>query len=194
MKYYQDITLLPDPETDLYFLWQKVYQQMHLALVEQKDDQGQVRIGFSFPNYQYSKAMKHLGSKLRVFANSKLELEKLGIDKWLGRLTDYVHVTQIREVPEGVEEYVCFSRKQVKANPEALARRRSKRKNEPIEKAIQHYDGFQPKNICLPFVRLKSLSSQNEIKIYIEKKVQREPKEGVYGTYGLSSVTTVPWF
>ena len=37
MKHYIEITLLPDAEVGLGFIWQKMYQQIHLALVEVKD-------------------------------------------------------------------------------------------------------------------------------------------------------------
>ena len=36
MNYYIDITLLPDPEITLSFIQQKVYQQVHIALAENK--------------------------------------------------------------------------------------------------------------------------------------------------------------
>ena len=37
MQFYQEITLLPDVEISPYFLWTKVYTQIHLAFVMQKD-------------------------------------------------------------------------------------------------------------------------------------------------------------
>ncbi|MCO4790206.1 type I-F CRISPR-associated endoribonuclease Cas6/Csy4, partial [Vibrio cholerae] len=36
MNYYQEITLLPDADIALGFLWQNVFQQVHIALVEHK--------------------------------------------------------------------------------------------------------------------------------------------------------------
>jgi len=38
MKWYIDLTLLPESEIPIYFLWEKVYQQLHLALVEQQEN------------------------------------------------------------------------------------------------------------------------------------------------------------
>jgi len=61
MKYYLDITLLPDAETNLGFLWHKVYQQVHIALVENKVAKNQSEIAVSFPEYG-SKAFP-LGAK-----------------------------------------------------------------------------------------------------------------------------------
>ncbi len=51
MKHYIDIILLPDPEIPLYFLWEKVYQQLHLALVEIKEPDNKVKVGVAFPQY-----------------------------------------------------------------------------------------------------------------------------------------------
>ena len=55
MNYYQDITLLPDADIGLYFLWQKVYQQIHLALVENKSADNASAIGVAFPEYNVDK-------------------------------------------------------------------------------------------------------------------------------------------
>ena len=51
MKYYQQISLMPTADIGLYFLWQKVYQQIHLALVENKSSDNVSAIGVSFPEY-----------------------------------------------------------------------------------------------------------------------------------------------
>ena len=37
MKNYIEMTLLPDADITLNFLWEKLYQQLHLALVEIQD-------------------------------------------------------------------------------------------------------------------------------------------------------------
>ncbi len=41
-----------------------------------------------------------------MFAPFQETLESLNIRKWLSRLTDYVHITGIREVPKNIKEYV----------------------------------------------------------------------------------------
>lgn len=52
MKFYQELTLLPQDEINIYFLWSKTFQQIHLGLVEMQDDQKRVPIGLSFPEYK----------------------------------------------------------------------------------------------------------------------------------------------
>ena len=39
MLYYQEITLLPDAETSVNFLWTKVFTQLHIALADRKNKQ-----------------------------------------------------------------------------------------------------------------------------------------------------------
>lgn len=97
MKKYVEITLLPDAEIDLHFLWEKLYQQLHLAFVEIADDQGMINVGVSFPRYECTEEKRSLGYKLRLFAESEDALRALQLDKWLARLSDYVHVKKNSE-------------------------------------------------------------------------------------------------
>lgn len=195
MKCYVEITLLPSDDLGIYFLWQKVYQQLHLALVElsggKKND-----IGCSFP--EYSKGQPRLGRKVRVFSTNEEELNQLNLTKWLEQLIDYCHISKIRQVPEQCE-YVTFSRVHVKTNPERLARRRSKRHGESFEQALAYFEGFDYEYSRLPFIKLKSLSQQkkgehNELRLFIEQAKTFEAKSGSFNCYGLSKTATVPWF
>ncbi len=192
MKYYIDIQLLADSEVNLGFIWEKIYLQVHLALVEMKDKDGLVAVGISFPSYQEGNFP--LGDVLRVFAHSKEELEKLSLDSWLKKLDDYLSMSEVNEVPISVNEFVTFSRKQFKTNVERLARRQAKRKGISYEEALKNYGDFKEDKTKLPFIMMKSLSTDNQMKIFIEKSVQKESKEGLFSTYGLSKTATVPWF
>lgn len=193
MQHYIDITLLPNDELGHYFLWGKLYQQVHLALVEQ----GQGQVGVSFP--EYSKSQPRLGRKLRLFANDELRLQQLNLAKWLSRLLDYCHVSSTRKVPDEIK-HVVFTRKHCQTNPERLARRRAKRKSETFEQAIQHFAGFKDDSSTLPFVALESLSSDttngesNKFRLIIEQKILPEHQPGNFNCYGLSKGATVPWF
>lgn len=191
MQVYQDITLIPDAETNLGFLWKKVYTQVHLALVEA--NQSNRQHGVAFPEYCNSEFP--LGSKLRVFANNEEELKALHLVQWLKRLQDYCHITSIKPVPKK-HGHVYYRRKQFKSNPERLARRRSKRHNEPFEIALKHYKGFKEPKTKLPFISLPSLSTEgnHEFPLYIEQTEANEPKTGRFNCYGLSNVATVPRF
>jgi CRISPR-associated endonuclease Csy4 len=212
MKSYIDITLLPDADIGLGFLWEKVYQQVHLALVENKISDHESAIGISFP--KYGDRPFPLGDKLRLFAHTEEQLQKFDVGKWLNRLTDYTHHTSIRAVPSSVDEFVCFKRKQFKsaskieADVERRAIYQSQKDNLPIEGvraalAEHKYDG----QCDLPFVYMTSLSTSEDVapsdrkkfRLFIEKVTVDKAQAGTFNCYGLSSrdpekQATVPWF
>ena len=92
MKFYQEITLIDQAEISPYFIWSKLYAQLHIALAEQKNIEDKVSIGVSFPQYIYEekgddeKSKVNLGKKLRLFSESESDLKKLDLRKWLERL------------------------------------------------------------------------------------------------------------
>lgn len=206
MKYYIDITLLPDAESSLGFLWEKVYQQVHLALVESKTTENSSAIGLSIPEYREGKFP--LGSKLRLLAPSEKLLQQLDIGKWLNRLTDYAHFTSIRAVPDHVKSFAKFKRirskkimvdgkekmKKLDTNIGRLARRRVKRKGETFEQALKHFEGYKQQQSDLPFINVKSLSKDQRFKLFIEKELVDSSEQGTFSCYGLSQQATVPWF
>jgi CRISPR-associated endonuclease Csy4 len=195
MKSYLEITLLPNPEVGVNFLWSKVFQQIHLGLVEIQDDQGQAPIGLSFPEYVIGEKYSVLGSKLRLFANDEAELKQFDAVKWLARLSDYVHCTSIRPVPEKLIGYATYQRVQPKINPEPLARRYARRHNIDYETALTLYSKRNYQTINSPFIRLKSLSSDNNFCIWVKKvPVDAQSSTTHFSTYGLSSISTVPEF
>ena len=215
MKSYLEITLLPNPEVGVNFLWSKVFQQIHLGLVEIQDDQGQVLIGLSFPEYVIGDKYSLLGSKLRLFANDEGMLNQFDAVKWLARLSDYVHCTSIRPVPEKIIGYAIYQREQPKTNPERLARRYAKRHGVDFDTALNglvdlkstekplnadfkiqfRYCEMTKKNISSPFIRLKSMSSEQVFCLWI-KKISADTQSSAtnFSSYGLSTISTVPEF
>ena len=67
--FYQEITILTDPEISPYFIWSKLYTQLHIALADLHNKQGIDSIGVSFPNYKFEKK----GEK--TFANGQAQQE-----------------------------------------------------------------------------------------------------------------------
>lgn len=191
MNYYIDIKLLGDTEITLGFIWQKVYAEIHLALDEHKNSENMSKIGFAFPHYM---EIFPLGDMLRIFSHSKEELELLRIKEKLRKFSDYVIISEIKEVPKSIKGYVVFSRKQFKSNPERLARRYAKKHDVTLEEALSIYDNMKAQETKLPFVMMKSSSSNQHMKIFIEKNVQDKEKKGLFSTYGLSKTSTVPCF
>ncbi|MDM1780225.1 type I-F CRISPR-associated endoribonuclease Cas6/Csy4 [Acinetobacter indicus] len=201
MKYYVEVTLMKNNDFSLYELWSRFYSQIHIAFAEIKDTDNKVNIGVSFPQYRFNaeKSIGFLGDKLRLFAQSESDLEKLDLKKWLDHLTDYLHVTSIREVPEAkVTGYAIYSRKQVKTNAERLARHEANKGRYTYENALAHYQKFIT-TTDLPYIQMLSLSTSNEqdkkrFKLFIKKRPAEKSETQVFSTYGLSSVSSVPEF
>ncbi|RKG44395.1 MULTISPECIES: type I-F CRISPR-associated endoribonuclease Cas6/Csy4 [Acinetobacter] len=204
MKFYQEITLIDQAEISSYFIWSKLYTQLHIALAEIKDVNDKVSIGVSFPQYIFEektdqqKAKVNLGKKLRLFAQSESDLAKLDIRKWLERLEDYVHITSIREVPSDIKCYAVYKRKQVKTNAQRLARHRVKRGDIGFDEALARYSNVVT-TTNLPYIEMKSLSTSDQqgekrFKLFIEKRSAEKSETQVFSTYGLSSASSVPEF
>lgn len=194
LNFYQEIKLLPEEEIPIHFLWSKVYQQIHLGLVEMQDDQGLVPIGISFPGYVVGEKYSVLGSKLRLFAEHEATLSQFNASHWLARLSDYVHCTSIRPVPEKLIGYARYQRLQPKASKERLARRYAKRHSLNEETALNYYQQHQQKPLAEPFIRLQSLSGGQTFCLWIKKTLVAGPNESVFSSYGLSTTATVPEF
>jgi CRISPR-associated endonuclease Csy4 len=194
MKSYIDITLLPCDDIGHHFLWGKVYQQVHLALVENKQANGLSSVGVAFP--EFNAEHHRLGRKLRLFAPDPTCLEKLEIQRWLERLHDYVHITHIKDVPSGINTYLKFHRLQTKSSKERLARRAAKRQSISYEKALEERKDFQPQISDLPFIQIKSLGNENSFRLFISMdEVETPPDEkGHFSTYGLSKGGVLPKF
>lgn len=198
MKYYQEVTLLPGVEIPLYFIWSNVYRQLHLAFVEAKNDTNTIPYGVSFPQYQNEMKDKGLGEKVRIFARSEDELEKLGVKRWLQRLTDYVHITGIREVPDKIAGYAVYRRVHQENGAEQKTKRFLLRHNDVTVtyEDIVHKFAVHQKNKLkhLPYISQKSLTNNNAFRLYIEKQNCEQAVGGDFGTYGLSESATVPEF
>lgn len=192
MNMYREITLMPQPDIALNFLWEKVFQQIHLGLVEMQDSNGNVPIGIGLPEYLTEHGP--LGRKLRLFAVSKELFTAFDADAWLNRLSDYIHLTEIRDVPENIRTYSRFIRQQPKTNIERIARRKAKRHNISVEQAIMELGGFEDKQVKTPFINMQSLSTGKRFRLFILKEVCGTPVYEGFSTYGLSPVSTVPEF
>lgn len=196
MKQYIELTIILNAEINLYFMWSKLYTQLHLSLVEMQDENGQVPIGVSFPEYKMGenkgKKFMLLGSKLRIFAKDEATLARLNLHKWLVRLEDYVHIKNTKQVPENVQSHLIVNRYRPRPNAELIARRYSKRHDISLEEALERLKGYEQKWEPLPYIQLKSLSGKQEFSLCVSQKTVDTEKEGMFSTYGLSSQTTVP--
>ncbi len=214
MKYYQDITLLPDAEVSLGFIWEKVYQQIHLLLVENKRAENQSQLGLSFPTY--GDKTFPLGHQLRLLAENEEQLIQAHTNQWLQRLSDYVHVKSVKAVPSEVSEYACFYR----VNPKSQQRRLKQLDRRVAVLAQKHgiaEEGMRASLLAsieqrsdeskLPYINVQSLSSSDnkqhhKFMLFIDCHTSQLPENNgnLFTCYGLSPTeqgTTpvfVPWF
>lgn len=210
MKYFQDITLLPDGDITLGFLWQKVYQQLHIALVEQRVDAQHSAIAVSFPTYG-GKGFP-LGNKLRVLAKEKAQLEKLNLACFLARFEDYTHLKSIQPVPEHATP-VAFIRQQVKGQTRIEKDMQDKavlwaeKSGQPLAECLKQLEKSKPKaEVKTPFFWMESQQTKAanpersaRFPLFIQRVEVDAFKPGLFNCYGLSAergdkITTVPHF
>ncbi|MBC3810918.1 type I-F CRISPR-associated endoribonuclease Cas6/Csy4 [Undibacterium aquatile] len=200
MKYYLDITLLPDAEANLGFIWQKVFQQLHIALVDNKIGDNESAVALSIVNYGDKDFP--LGNQLRLLANTEEVLQKLDVHRWLNRLSDYCHIKPIKLVPTNVLQYARFKRKPVKSI-EKKAERRANHLDLPYDEVLAYLKKEGRSDECkLPFINVESQQTKKRLElresakflIFIERELVDESTEGKFDCYGLSKTATVPWF
>lgn len=185
MKVYQELTLLPNAEVSVNFLWEKIYRQIHLALVELQGIEGKVSVGVSFPEYREE---SHLGNKLRLFAQEDVHLKRMYIKKWLSRLEDYVHVSSVRDVPATVTQYAVFKRKRPNKTLVNQAIRKAKREGITVEEAVVALGEYKRELLKEPFLMINSSSTRQRFPLFIEKKaVEQTVAAGCFTTYGVNS-------
>lgn len=200
MKYYLDITLLPDAEANLGFLWQKVFQQIHIALANNKVGDNDSAVALSVVGYGDN--IFPLGNKLRLLAETENYLQKLDTHRWLSRLSDYCHISSIKPVPADIKQYARFNRKNVKSI-EKKAQRRAEHLNKPYGEVLTFLiaEG-KSKQSKLPFINVESQDTKKRVEqgvscqflLFIEQTIFDEAIKGKFDCYGLSKTATVPWF
>ena len=193
MKCYLDITLLPSADIGQHFLWEKVVQQVHLGLVELQNADAKVPIGIALPEYD---ANNHqLGSKLRLLAKDSATLDSFNAKHRLNRLSEYVHITGIRDVPDKITTYACYHRIQPKSSNARLARRKAKREGISVEQALAALEKYKEQQIRAPYIHIKSQSTGEKFRLFIGYiELGSENNDAGFSTYGLSRQSSVPVF
>lgn len=196
MQYYLEVSLLPDDDASVHFLWFKLYTQLHIAFAEHKDADNMIPYGVSFPEYKTGKNTKGeayftLGKKLRVFAETEALLGALNLNRWLERLKDYMHIKPIKAVPAKVS-YYTFERARPKKDKLKRIKSQAERRNISIEESAKYFENYVHVPLDLPYVSLKSLSNESPFNLFIERKPAQQAVKGTFGTYGLSQSATVP--
>jgi len=187
LTHYIDFMVIADEETSVPQVMGALYEKLHLALVENKAG----NIGVSFP--QYRMTAKWIGSVLRLHG-AEADLEAFMASDWLKGVRDYVHISDIDAVPEGTIYRVVY-RKQFKTNVDRLRRRRMKRKGVTMEDAIKTIPDTVARSPDLPYLWMRSLSTQQRFCLFIGMSPPRKtPVPGRFSCYGFSNEATIPWF
>ena len=141
MKFYQEITIIPNHEIDKNFILSRLFFLTHLGLVEvakQSDNPNKSKIAIAFPKYQYNenintkkdednkntnnkspakKGFGIIGTKLRLFAKNREDLENFNASSRFSSIIYYIKITEILEVPASkISSYAVFMRHQEKTN------------------------------------------------------------------------------
>lgn len=193
MWFFQDVILQPTEDISASFLWSRVYRQVHLALVNSKDEQGIIRCGVAFP--EYSEENLTLGHRLRLLAPEESDLQRLNLPDALKRFTpDYVRIKTIRPVPvRACKGFVTYSRYQPEATVMQKARRYAKRHGISIEEAQKLFPTAVSKN-RYPYIQLESMTNHHRFSLFIQKQEAVEQPCNGFSAYGFSKKSSVPDF
>lgn len=148
MKFYQEIIIIPNHEIDKNFILARLFYLTHLGLVEVAkigNNPNKSNIAIGFPDYQYSenigtkkdegnkntnnkspakKGFGIIGSRVRLFAKNREDLENFNASSRFSSIIDYVKITEILEVPASkINSYAVFMRHQEKTNLQKLSKR-----------------------------------------------------------------------
>jgi CRISPR-associated endonuclease Csy4 len=189
VDYFQEITIISSAEIPISFLWSKIYMQLHLCFVANKDNSEKIPYGLSFPEY----GKQGLGRKIRIFGETQESLQQLNIAQGLHRLQDYVALTAIRMVPKHrAKTFAIYSRFHKENNPQQKAKRYANRHHVSYDEAIKLFK--EPANIDYPYVQMRSLTNQHKFSLFITRTIAEKELYKGFSIYGLSSESTVPEF
>lgn len=183
MDYYIDIKLMFNKEIRENILLNQVYTTFHKRLYDLKS----TNIAVSFPQYRLK-----LGRVFRIHG-SKEALEKLNEKDWLGEYKAFCRVSNIDVVSEKVQ-YRTVSR--IQQNMTEAKLRRLIKRGTILEEDIKKYriKMFQG-GLDNPYVELVSMSNGQRHRRFIEfGELQSTDVKGNFDLFGLSNVSTIPWF
>lgn len=168
MNVYQEMTLMADADISPYFLWSKVYARLHIALADVKNKHDIDGIGVSFPQYKHQqkndKTIATLGNKLRIFANTADDLEKLALSARLDGLIDYVHLTEIKEVGDKATGHVVVKRYRHKSL-HFYVKNYATYHNVSYDEAVKMCQHYNVSNPSYPYINLTSSRNGHQYKI-----------------------------
>ena len=183
MTHYIDIRLMPKKEIRENVLLNQLYSAFHKRLYDLKSKS----IGVSFPEYRLK-----LGRLFRIHG-SKEDLELLEEKDWIGKYREFCKVGSIEEVPNSVKYRTVY---RVQQNmTEAKLRRLIKRGTIPQEDIKKYRVKMYQGGLDNPYVELISASNAQRHRRFIAfGELQEKEAKGEFDLFGLSKLSTIPWF
>lgn len=187
MDAFLDIRLLPDPEFPATTLMNALFSKLHRRLVSF----GEGAIGVSFPDVRGGG--RTLGSRMRIHGTTDA-LQKFMATEWLAGMRDHIAMGTPAAVPAEVRHQIV-RRVQAKSNPARERRRLIARTGVSEDDAQAAIPDSRVELLDLPFVVLKSQSTGQQFRLFIEHlPAQEASQSGGFSAYGLSAAATVPYF
>jgi len=183
VDYYIDIRLMPKKEIRENVLLNQVYSSFHKRLYDLKSNS----IGISFPEYKLK-----LGRLVRIHG-SKEDLERLQEKDWIGRYGEFCKISKIEKIPQNVKYRTLY---RVQQNmTEAKLRRLIKRGTIPEEDIKKYRIKMYQGGLDNPYVELVSMSNKQLHRRFIAfGELQENGVKGEFDLFGLSKISTIPWF
>jgi len=183
MDYYLDIEMKPNKKMQESHLINLVYYKFHKALVELKTD----TIGVSFPGYRVK-----LGKFLRVHGNNT-NLNDLLCLNWLGDLAVYCEIGEVKKIPSNVK-FRSISRIRTNMSKSKLRRLKKRGSITPNQEKAYKAKMFSL-GLDNPYLDIQSGSTGQKHRRFITfGELHEQPVFGKFDSYGLSAVSTIPWF
>ncbi|EFM97156.1 type I-F CRISPR-associated endoribonuclease Cas6/Csy4 [Actinobacillus pleuropneumoniae] len=151
----------------------------------------QGEIGLSFPAYGLGRT---LGGIIRVFGNEQ-HCAQIKVQLTAEGLQDYALITSVTPIPEEIAEHRRYQR--VHRKGQSAIRRTEKflvQQGKWTEEIRQEMLIHQQNQKVFPYVKLKSGSTKQHFVLAIRQLRLAEPSFGLFNTYGLSKIATVPHF
>lgn len=205
MKYYQEINAIKGTGINENVILSDICGIIHNVLG--LDDS--INVGISFPKYSYNsrRDTSTLGCTMRVFANTKEELEKLGLQSRLEALDDYINLSGIELVGDKATHYEVYTRcrqKNVQKKAEKLYNHYLKKHGEQklvecfgdFQGVVEHCEKTNTKFKRLPFITAVSNSNGEPYIIKLKRRpVDKPSRTFKFNNFGISvgsSPSTVP--
>jgi len=188
MTHYIDIKLMPKKEIRENVLLNQVYTAFHKRLYDLKSKS----IGVSFPEYRLK-----LGRLFRIHGSIEA-LETLQDKEWLGKYAVYCKVSEINPIPKKVKFRTVYRVQQnmSEAKLRRLIKRAKEGKGNFNEEDIKKYRiKMLQGGLDNPYVELRSMSNGQLHRRFIAFGVLEDTAvKGEFDLFGLSKVSTIPWF